>query len=224
MTDAGIVVLVPVLRRPWRAGPLVEGFAATTSPPYRLLFICTPGDDDEIKAVRATGAPFIVAPFECQPGDWARKINLGYRSTLEPLLLLCADDVNPLPGWADEVRAAARQGWGVIGTNDLGNPAVIAGAMSTHPVVARWYADRHGTVNGPGEVVDEGYRHNFVDNELAATAQTRGAWCFCAAAKIEHLHPSWGKAPLDEVYTLGRSGFEVDRARFWQRRSLWMQP
>lgn len=224
MTAAAIVALVPVLRRPARAAPLVESFAAATTPPYRVVFVCSPGDQAEIEAVRATDATLIVAPFEVGPGDWARKVNLGYRSTTEPLMLLCGDDIAPRPGWADEVRRAAALGWGVIGTNDLGNPQVMAGATSTHPVVARWYADQHGTIDGPGRVVDEGYRHNFVDDELVGTARVRGAWCFCANAVVEHLHPSWGKAQFDEIYTLGRSGFEVDRARFWKRRDLWMQP
>jgi hypothetical protein len=223
MTPAGIVVLVPVLRRPWRAAPLVESFAQATEPPYRIVFICTPDDADEIAAVRATGAARLIVPWQTGPGDWARKINYGFRSTLEPLMLLGADDISPHPGWAEEIRSAAGLGFGVIGTNDLGNPEVMGGGLSTHPIVTRRYAVEHGTIDGPG-VVHEGYRHNFVDNELAGTALSRGAWAFCSAAKVEHLHPSWGKAPIDDVYTIGRSGFDIDRAYFIRRRELWMRP
>jgi hypothetical protein len=219
-----LAVLVPVLRRPWRAQPTVDAFAATTDPPWRLLFVCTPGDDGEIEAVRATGADHLIAPFDAGPGDWARKINHAYRQTDDDLLLLAADDVAPRAGWSAEVRRAAEMGYGVIGTNDLGNPHVMSGALSTHPVVARWYADSCGTIDGPGRVVDEGYRHNFVDNELAGTAQLRKAWAFCSDAVVEHLHPSWGKAPLDEIYHLGRSGFDQDRDRFVGRRERWMRP
>lgn len=221
MTAAAIVALVPVLRRPARAAPLVESFAAATPPPYRVVFVCSPGDQAEIEAVRATDATLIVAPFEVGPGDWARKVNLGYRSTSEPLMLLCGDDIAPRPGWADEVRRAAALGWGVIGTNDLGNPQVMAGATSTHPVVARWYADEHGTVDGPGMVVSEAYAHNFVDDELVETAKARGLWAFCNTAILEHHHPNWGKGEMDWVYALGREGFESDRWQNELRSRLW---
>jgi hypothetical protein len=150
VSPAGIVVLVPVLRRPWRAAPTVEAFARATEPPYRIVFICTPDDTEEIAAVRATGAARLIVPWETGPGDWARKINYGFRSTMEPLMLLGADDICPHPGWAEEVRSAAQLGFGVIGTNDLGNPEVMAGGLSTHPVVARRYAEQHGTIDGPG--------------------------------------------------------------------------
>jgi hypothetical protein len=143
VSPAGIVVLVPVLRRPWRAAPTVEAFARATEPPYRIVFICTPDDTEEIAAVRATGAARLIVPWETGPGDWARKINYGFRSTMEPLMLLGADDICPHPGWAEEVRSAAQLGFGVIGTNDLGNPEVMAGGLSTHPVVARRYAEQH---------------------------------------------------------------------------------
>lgn len=224
MTAEAIVVLIPVLRRPWRARPVAEAFRAATTEPYRLLFICSPGDDAEINAVQQAGEPFIVAPFTREPGDWARKINLGYRLTDEPLMLLGADDIQPRAGWAEAVRHASAMSFGVIGTQDLGNKAVIAGSHSTHPVVARWYADELGTIDCAGQVVTEVYDHNYVDNELVETAQSRGAWAFASDAVVEHLHPSWRKAPVDPVYELGIAQWNLDRATFFERRPLWMRP
>lgn len=219
---ADVVVLVPVLRRPQRAAMLVRSFeAATPADVGRLLFICTEGDDDEIAAVEKTEADFIVLPGERQAGDWSRKINYGYRSTNEPLMLLGGDDLHFHPGWYQAVAAKSADGFGVIGTQDLGSPRVIAGTHATHPVVARWYADMFGTVDGPGQVVCEKYGHQFVDDELVETAKLRGQWTFAPDAVVEHRHPSWLKATIDDTYVLGRSTFDEDRRIYRTRRILW---
>jgi hypothetical protein len=218
-----IVVLVPVLHRPWRAQPLAESLAAATPGPYRLLFVCTEGDEQEISACHATGADVLITPGPRMPGDFATKINAGYRATTEPLMLLAGDDVIFRSGWHEEVSNAAEQGWGVIGTQDLGNRHVLAGIHSTHPVVTRSYADEYGTVDGPGRVVCEEYGHAFVDNELVDTAKARNKWVFCNGAVVEHLHPNWhpDKVQVDPTYRLGLSTFEADRATFVRRRRMW---
>ena len=218
-----VVVLVPVLHRPWRAQPLAASLEAATPGPHRLLFVCTEGDVEEIGACYATGADVLVTAGPRLPGDWSRKINIGYHATDEPLMLLCGDDVHFHPRWQDEVSNAAELGYGVIGTQDLGNRHVIAGMHSTHPVVARWYADKFGTVDGPGQVVCEEYDHNWVDNELVGTAKARHQWVFCNGAVVEHLHPNWhpDKVPADDTYRLGRAHFQDDLALFASRRLLW---
>lgn len=215
-----VVAIVPVWQRPWRAAPLAESFAAAT-PGGRLLFVCSADDGAEREACQATGCDVVTVPGPRASGDWARKINAGYRASVEPLMLLGGDDVAFRAGWHEEVANAAALGFGVVGTQDLGNRRVLAGQHSTHPVVARWYADEHGTVDGPGAVVSECYDHNAVDDELVETARARGAWVFCNAAVVEHLHPNWGKAEPDDVYVVGRRHFHADLALLERRRHLW---
>jgi hypothetical protein len=35
------------------------------------------------------------------------------------------------------------------------------------------------------------------------------------------LHPDWKKGKQDPVYELGKSGFEIDKSYFEQRKRLW---
>jgi hypothetical protein len=109
----------------------------------------------------------------------------------------------------------------VIGTNDLGNPTVMAGKHSTHPLVARWYADEHGTVDGPGRVVTEAYGHQWTDTELVQTAMSRGAWVFAADSHVRHAHPFWTKGPMDATYEKGMASSREDQRLFARRKSLW---
>jgi len=213
-------VLCPVLRRPHRAQPLAESLAAAT-PDARLVFIATEGDDAEIDAVRATGCDLLILPGPHQHGDWSKKINYGYRNTTEPLMLLCGDDVVFHDGWLEAAASLMVGPIGVVGTNDLANERVMRGIHSTHPMVARRYADEQGTVEGPGRVVSECYQHNYVDDELVGTAKKRKAWAFARDSIVEHRHVFHGSAPDDEVYKLGRQGMRADRAVYRSREHLW---
>jgi hypothetical protein len=216
-----IAVLVPVLGRPHRAQPLADAFREATSVPYRLVFLCSLGDDEEYDACNQTGELTLRVPWVAGPGDWARKINHGYRVTDEPWILCGADDLAPQPGWAEAAFACAHPGVGVIGTNDLGNPTVMRGDHSTHPLVARWYADEHGTVDGPGQVVTEAYGHQWTDTELVQTAMARGAWVFAEDSHVTHLHPFWGKGEDDATYRKGMASSREDQRLFQSRRRLW---
>jgi glycosyltransferase involved in cell wall biosynthesis len=221
VTLPSVAIVIPVLRRPHRAAVVATAFANAATGPQHVVFVANADDEAEVAAVEALRSVDLIVIDNRRHGDWARKVNTAYRLTTDPLLLLCGDDVNPRSGWHDEVANAYAQGWGVIGTQDLGNRRVLAGLHSTHPVVARWYADRYGTVDGPGAVVSEAYDHNWVDDELVETARARGLWTFCNAAIIEHLHPIWGKGVMDDVYALGRRAFDADRRTRDMRSPRW---
>ena len=215
----GCVVLVPVLNRPHRAAPLVDSVRRTSD--ARVLFLCTPGDDEEQEACRATGADVIVTDEPLRPGDYARKINAGYRQTREPLLFLAADDLEFHAGWLEAAIACLDGTVQVVGTNDLGNARVMAGEHSTHTLVTRSYVDRFGTIDQPGEVLHEGYPHEFVDDEFVATAKKRGVWAFAADSHVEHLHPNWGKAPMDALYAEQGARMRQGQRVFQKRQRLW---
>ena len=215
-----VAVVIPVLQQPQRAQPVVDSIMGTTDR-ARIVFVCSPGDIPQIEACHDTGQETILSDRGPGQGDWAHKINLGYRHTTEPLILLGADDLLFHPDWVEAAEAAAKPGVGVIGTNDLGNPRVIRGEHATHPIVTRDYADRFGTIDQPGLIAHEGYWHEFVDDEIVGTAKHRGAWVFAYDCVIEHLHPNWGKAPTDHLYDQRPLRFKHGRRVFDQRRHLW---
>jgi hypothetical protein len=216
-------VLVPVLGRPEHADPFMASLRASTGL-ATCYAICDPGDEDAIAAWKAAGAEVLIDQLRelrgegDRPGTFAEKVNVGYRTTREPWMLLVGSDVRFHPGWLDHAQAAAGDRYHVVGTNDLGNPRVMAGEHSTHLLVRRSYVDEVGASwDDAGLVAHEGYRHNFVDDELVTAAKQRGVWTMALASRVEHLHPFWGKAEADPVYELGQSHLEADKALFLAR-------
>lgn len=214
-----VAVLVPMLGRPHRVAPLLESLVAT-APSAEPLFLLSPNDAAVHDAVAAADAPHldVLGPF---PGDYARKINAGYRHTTADLLFLAADDLLFHDGWLEAAVAELRPGVGVVGTNDLGSPRVMAGDHATHSLVTRDYCDRFGTIDGAGAVLTEEYPHEFVDDEFVATAKHRDAWAFAFGSHVEHLHPSWGKAPMDPMYAQQRNRMAKGRRIYRRRQHLW---
>lgn len=215
-----IVICIPVLRRPHRVEPLIESIEAATPEPHRTLFIVSPGDDGEIGAIKDADAEWIATPEPYPSGDYARKINLAYRASWEPLLFLGADDLHFHPGWFEKAYEKLTEGIGVVGTNDLGNRRTCHD-HSTHSLVTRDYADKYGTIDERHKVLYEGYPHEYVDDELCQTAQFRGAYAHASECIVEHMHPHWGKAESDELYAQEPTRMIVGRRLFNERRHLW---
>jgi glycosyltransferase involved in cell wall biosynthesis len=215
-----LIILIPVLRRPHRIVPLLQSIEETTTTiKYDVLFIASPSDREEIKELNNEGAPFIVMTDDYEGrGDYARKINFGYRQTTEPYIFLGADDLRFYPNWFEMASRRMVGRIGVVGTNDLGNPRVKAGQHSTHSLVSREYVDKYGTIDEKGKILYEGYSHCFVDDELIATARRRRAWVFAKDSIVEHNHPNWGKGIMDDVYESGIKNFQRDAQLFMARR------
>lgn len=212
-----VAVLVPMLGRAPLVARLRESIVSTCD--ARIVWLVTPSDS-VIATVESLGDDVISVPRK-PAGDYARKINTGYRATTEPLLMLAAIDVVFRPGWLEAAVAELRPGIGVVGTNDLGSPRVMAGEHATHSLVTREYADRFGTIDRPGEILHEGYPHEWVDDELVGTAKKRGAWAFAHGSHVEHLHPNWGKAPTDLLYAQQRQRMRKGANLYVRRRRLW---
>ena len=220
MTPADLVIVVPMLGRAHRVRPLLNSIEFT-APGCRVLFMLTDGDTEVIAAVRAAGGEHVTLP-PCRVGDYQRKINAGYRATVEPLIFCGADDLLFHPGWFAAAVAYLDGTAGVVGTNDLGSSRVMAGEHATHSLVTRTYADTFGTIDGGGgQILHEGYPHEFCDDELVATAKKRGAWRFAADSHVEHLHPNWGKAPTDRTYQRQAARMRTGRRLFKSREALW---
>jgi len=222
-----VTVLVPMLGRPQSARPLERSLKESTDPrSYHLLFLCSPHDEDAIKACRKVrGAETITVPFDREPGDYARKINFGVRASESEYVFHGASDLRFHQEWLTAAIRAALVGSRarVIGTNDLGNRQVIRGRHSTHSLVHRSYIEEVGTVDEPGKLLHEGYHHNYVDVELVQGAMYRKEWVFCRESVVEHLHPNWGKSDMDETYEIALNvyDFQRDRQLFRRRAQYW---
>lgn len=219
-----VAVIVPVLGRPEHAEPFMRSLRASTG--LATAYAVVERDDLEAaEAWRTAGAELLWGDDEFIDGaghaahTFAEKCNLAYRQTLEPWLLLVGSDVKFHPGWLDHaLHVADTLGGSVIGTNDLGNPRVMAGDHAVHPLVRRSYVDEVGASwDGPKVVAHEGYRHWFVDDELVTAAKQRGVWQMALGSVVEHLHPIFGKGEQDDVYELGQGFAERDKALFLER-------
>lgn len=223
-----VAVLVPVLGRPEHAEPFMASLRASTGL-ASVYAICDRADEDAVAAWKQAGAyvldldNYLSASGQAfvdrdQPGTFAEKVNVGYRCSDEPWLLLVGSDVRFHAGWWDHAQAVAADRHHVIGTNDLGNPRVTAGEHATHLLIRRSYIDEQGASwDGPGVVAHEGYRHWFVDDEIVTVARQRGIWAMALGSIVEHLHPYFGKGERDATYELGEAHAAADRATFEER-------
>lgn len=207
-------VLVPVMRRPQNAEPFMQSLRASTGL-ARVYVLADAGDIETTDAWRAAGANEV---WTGTHETFAKKINEGFRISAEPWMFLVGDDVRFHPGWLDQAQAIAGDTAHVVGTNDLANPRTMAGEHSPHLLVRRSYADEVGASwDGPKVVCHEGYRHWWVDEEIVTAAKARGVWAMALSSNVEHLHPLFGTAELDDVYRLGQSNTKQDFA-LWRQR------
>lgn len=216
-----LVIVVPMLGRAHRVAPLLESIDSTV-PQARVLFALSPHDHEVRRAVQAAGRQYITVAHQPR-GDYARKINTGFRHTHEPLIFCAADDLLFHPGWYEAACAHLKPGIGVVGTNDLGSPRVIRGEHSTHSLVVRDYINEFGgTADRPGEVLHEGYVHEYVDDELVGVAKARSAWAFAADSHVEHRHPNWcPDVPQDALYRDQGRRMARSRSLFKRRSRMW---
>lgn len=213
-----IIIVVPVLHRPQRVVPLLENIRQVSPRGMRVLFVATEIDRIEISALQKAGAEHIILPGPWRPGEFARKTNLAFQQTTEEWLFSGADDLVFHPGWAERaLEAAERTGAGVVGTNDLGSPRVIAGEHATHNLIRRSYVEEFGTWDEMGKIYHEGYTHCFVDDELVMSAKQREQWVFASESVVEHRHPHWGKGNMDPVYRTGYRNFLKDKSLYRKR-------
>lgn len=216
-----VAIIVPTLGRPGALGPLVENLRRTTPPVYRLCFVVDPDDEaSQVALANLELAPEVLVLQ--QGGTYPAKVNAGVRATDQPLLLPTADDVVFHPGWYEAASPHFESGVQVVGTSDL-TPATRNGTHATMPILTRSYVEDPGAAYGEkGVVFHEGYHHNFVETELWQLACHRGVAVFEPGSVVEHRHPAWGTAEVDDTYRRGSlAGWGADRARFEGRLAQW---
>ena len=212
-------VIVPVHHRPANAAPFMRSLRASTGL-VDVIAVAQSDDGETIAAWEAEGVRVQLSEHK----SFAHKVNVAFEvveTFVETLwVFLVGDDVHFHARWLDHLQWVASQADAkVIGSNDLGNPAVIAGDHATHMMISSQYIrDVGASWDGPGKITHDGYRHNFVDNEIVEAAKQRGVWSMALGSLVEHLHPAWDdKRPMDETYRLGQISFERDHKLFEAR-------
>jgi hypothetical protein len=223
-----IDILIPVLGRPHNAAPLVDNIRSVTSEPHTIWFLCTPGDTAQIEAAVSSGADYVhVMDFPAGPADYARKINHAFIASgkvgSSEWVFMGADDLWFEKNWDWTAIKAAGRKHNVVGTNDLANAQVRKGVFGTHCLIRRRYVtEQGGTAAGTGgDVLWEGYDHNFVDRELCHVAQHRRCYISATHSRVRHRHPLWRTAPNDPTYVKALAKFRQDQRLFLSRAHLW---
>ena len=149
--EYGVIdLLIPVLGRPSNVQPLLDSIVGNTIGPYQIIFICSPGDDEQIEACRKSGYNTWVVEWEPARADYARKINWAFAQTDSEWIFQGADDIRFSKDW-DTKALRYGERFSVIGTNDLHNPSVKRGIHSTHILFRRSYIEKYGgTFEDPG--------------------------------------------------------------------------
>lgn len=218
-----IAIVIPTLGRSRKLFPLLWNIVQTTPIGiFEVYFVVNRHDMASQHTVRAMSGPVHMVLAE-EPG-YPKAVNIGIRASNERLIAIVNDDVKFHDGWWDGLRKALTGDVMVVGTNDL-SPHTANGDACTQPVVKRSYIVSPGGAYGePGIAMHEGYSHNFSETELWQLAWQRGVAAFAPECVIEHVHPNWGKAEVDDTYREGSQrpgGWEHDHALFLERSELW---
>ena len=215
-----VTVLIPVLQRPDNAKKVADSIRQTSD--CHIMFLCSPNDQEEIEACKATGERVEIMPCLNSKGDYAKKINYGIEVSDTDWVLMAADDLKFYLGWYDYAVPYIQQGFQVIGTNDLHSPRVTNGSHSTHSFINKGYVERFGLIDGTlGKALFEGYWHEYVDDELVGTAKARNTWAFSFESRIEHLHYMYGLAEADTIYLMQQMRMRKSLDLFLERQKLW---
>lgn len=222
-----ISILIPSLGRSSHVARVLDNIIKNTTPPFEVVFIVE--NPEFAEYMRETSPYFgdldVYVVKNVNSKSYGGAINSGYKYATGEYVFLGSDDLNFHPGWDLEALSTMVRlpHIKVVGTNDLFNAFVLEGLHSTHSLVDRDYIDRVGGVidQSPGQVLYEGYAHNFVDTEFIGTAKARAVFAPCLASVVEHLHWLAEKSDKDATYEKSEVGMQADADIYYPRRELW---
>jgi glycosyltransferase involved in cell wall biosynthesis len=210
MSRPDATVVMPTRGRAARAAACVE----------RLLHVSRGYD---VKVIVVTDDPATMAAcmgrdrhvlFQVERTTAPVAWNAGAACATSDVLVLGADDLWFGHGWIGETLDRMQDfpdGAGLIGFNDL---ARDGRELATHWAVQRAFAQEHlgGILYPPC------YQHCFGDNEVTARAKAAGRFIWAQCALVEHRHPAFAKAAVDDLYVEKLQTMDADRALFAWRQ------
>jgi hypothetical protein len=140
--------------------------------------------------------------------------NMAYaraRSLGADWVVLGADDVEWKDGWLEKALDAARGGAQVVGLNDGHTDMAHYGAH--YMATVAFLEEHHGGVMAPPQ-----YSSWWFDREIGERANAMGVYAYTPEAVIEHHHPDWGLAEMDDTYREAWPAHDVDRDLYLHRQ------
>lgn len=211
-------VYIPTLGRANKLQAVADNLKENTKSPYKLYWCVEEHDTDSIDKALATGAKVIINKRKPTYSDALQEI---YEQTDEEIFLWGNDDFYFLPNWDEQpLEMMEDKGISVLGLHD-GNPKTKYWSISL--VRRKYIEEQSGVVDMPNRVLYP-YNHNYVDDELAGTAISRGVWAACMTPCILHQHHSFkwlGDFPHDATYAKNDKKFAEDSEMYNIRVRLW---
>ena len=212
--SGSIAIYIPTLGRANVLEKLARNIHDNTIMPHKIYFIVEPYDDASNDAVRHLGETYFVNEGE---KTYANCVDMAYKKTDEKYFVCANDDFKFHYGWDIAALDKITDRYEVIGLNDLSG----TNYCNTIFLVTRNYIEtKSGVVDQPNTIY-YGYDHNYVDTEFYETAVSRGVFRPCPEAVVEHMHWSFGKAPMDKTYQKNIASSERDKQTFLSRQHLW---
>lgn len=221
-----IFVVVPTYGRSGRMEPLARNILENSQTPVKVFFVVEEDDAQSVAEAERLNKDLVSFVLNARKKTYAGAVNTAARYLLPQgfdYLFLGADDLDFRTGWDVEALETAKEtGAQVIGTNDLHNPYVLAGTHATHYLIDCRYLTREPyDPDMVGQVLYEGYDHNYTDTEFIGAAKAASIFAPCMTAVVEHRHPDWGMSPADATFAKTRAHLREDEALFNSRRHLW---
>ena len=161
--------------------------------------------------------------------SYAQNVNAALATSSADFVFVCGDDVEFTPGWLTAARELSDR-YDVIGTNDsepgrTRNKRVANGSHADHFFVRRSYVDDEGaSLDGPGILAPECYRHWYVDREIIELAKARGVFAPCLESVVIHHHPGYdgneNAREGDPLYMAAVDGSDADHKTWMQRAPI----
>lgn len=212
-----VAILIPTYGRPAKIQTLVDNIKERTNMDLaEIVFIVEDDDLPTKEACIASGEKTII---NLRSRNYAGAINTAVKQLDNEYFFAVADDFRFYENWLPPLLNLGEK-YGVVGPNDLGNPQVQAGQLAVIYLVAKRYLP-YCVVDSPGDMLHEGYLHNFPDTEITETAIWRGEYAYCPESIVEHMHPDFGKAERDSTYQKQIGTWQHDESLFLSRRHLW---
>lgn len=199
-----IAVLTPSLR-PARAVEMVESIRATADSHVSIVLGMNTswgaGIEQQVRVGLDTHVAF--GPRQ-QLGPWTNQ--LAAQALSFDILASFGDDHRPrTQGWDTRIREAFEEvGSGLVYTAD--------GLQDERlPTAPFWSSD---IIAALGWYFPPTLMHMYADNFWLELANALGRRTYLPGVLIEHMHPSVGKAPMDDVYVANDAHIEPDRLAF----------
>lgn len=211
-------VYIPTLGRANKLQAVSDNLKDNTFNEYKLYWCVEESDKESIKAAKDTGHAVIINTGSPTYSD---ALQCVYEQTDEEIFLWGNDDFYFLKDW-DKIplEMMKNKSIGVLGLHD-GNPNTRYWSISL--IRRKYIEEKSGVVDMPNRVLYP-YNHNYVDDELTATAISRGAWQKCMAPCIHHQHHSFkwlGDFPHDATYAKNDKKIAEDNETYHNRIHLW---